>query len=119
LARNLRNEAYDIVKKLPDKEKYDLGSQMRKAAVSCTANIAEGYGRFHYQENIQFCRFSRGSIYEIQDHLITCLDNQYIKKMEYDAVFILSQNAIKVLDGYIRYLQRQQKNKKAINSQQM
>jgi len=39
--------------------------------------------------------------------------------MEYDAVFILSQNAIKVLDGYIRYLQRQQKNKKAINSQQM
>jgi len=108
LARKLRIEIYSIVKKLPPEERFDLGSQMRKAAVSCTANIAEGYGRFHFQENIQFCRVSRGSMYETQDHLISCLDNKYITQDEYDATWKLSENAIKVLDGYIRYLKKQQ-----------
>ena len=108
LARKLRVEIYGITKELPVEEKFDLGSQMRKAAVSCTANIAEGYGRFHFQENIQFCRVSRGSMYETQDHLITCLDNEYITRDEYDTIWKLSENAIKVLDGYIRYLKKQQ-----------
>ena len=108
LARKLRGDIYDIIKRLPSEEKFDLGSQMRRAAVSCTANIAEGYGRFHYQENIQFCRISRGSMYETQDHLITCIDNEYISKEVYDKILELSMNAIKVLDGYIRYLKKKQ-----------
>ena len=108
LARKLRIEIYEIIKKLPAEERFDLASQMRKVAVSCTANIAEGYGRFHFQENIQFCRVSRGSMYETQDHLISCLDNKYITQDEYDATWKLSENAIKVLDGYIRYLKKQQ-----------
>ncbi len=111
LARKLRIEVYRIVKELPSEERFDLGSQMRKAAVSCTANIAEGYGRFHFQENIQFCRVSRGSMYETQDHLISCLDNKYITQDEYDATWKLSENAIKVLDGYIRYLNKQKSEK--------
>jgi four helix bundle protein len=85
-----------------------LASQLRRAAISCTANIAEGYGRFHFQENIQFCRISRGSMYEIQDHLLTSLDNEYIAKEEYESIWDLSVNAIRVLDGYIRYLKKQQ-----------
>ena len=47
-------------------------------------------------------------MYEIQDHLITCLDEEYIAKEEYDSVWGLSENAIRVLDGYIRYLRKQQ-----------
>ncbi len=97
---------YSVIKELPTEERYDLASQMRRAAVSCSANIAEGYGRFHYQENIQFCRISRGSMYETQDHLITCIDNEYISKELYDKIWELSLNAIKVLDGYIRYLKK-------------
>ncbi len=112
LARKLRAEIYDIIKRLPSEEKFDLGSQMRRAAVSCTANIAEGYGRFHYQENIQFCRISRGSMYETQDHLITCIDNKIISKEIYDKIWELSMNAIKVLDGYIRYLKKKADVKK-------
>lgn len=109
LARKLRIAVYELTKGLPKLEQFDLGSQMRRTAVSCTANIAEGYGRFHYQENIQFCRMSRGSMYEIQDHLITCLDNRYIAKDVYDTIRGLSMNAIKVLDGYIRYLRKEMK----------
>lgn len=48
MARKLKNEVYNVIMCLPKEEKYDLASQMRRAAVSCTANIAEGYGRFHY-----------------------------------------------------------------------
>ena len=106
LARKLRVAVYSVIKELPTEERYDLASQMRRAAISCSANIAEGYGRFHYQENIQFCRISRSSTYETQDHLITCIDNQYISKELYDKIWELSMNAIKVLDGYIRYLKK-------------
>jgi four helix bundle protein len=106
LARKLRVAVYSVIKELPTEERYDLASQMRRAAISCSANIAEGYGRFHYQENIQFCRISRGSMYETQDHLITCIDNEYISKELYDKIWELSLNAIKVLDGYIRYLKK-------------
>jgi four helix bundle protein len=104
IARELRTALYKIVKQLPSEEKYILASQIMRVAISCTANIAEGYGRFHYQENIQFCRISRGSMYEAQDHLITCLDNNYINKEEYEKVYNISSNAIKVIDGYIRFL---------------
>ena len=106
LARKPRVAVYSVIRELPTEERYDLASQMKRAAISCSANIAEGYGRFHYQENIQFCRISRGSMYETQDHLITCIDNEYISKELYDKIWELSLNAIKVLDGYIRYLKK-------------
>jgi four helix bundle protein len=109
LAKELRVASYKIVKLLPPEEKYNLASQMIRSAISCTANIAEGYGRFHYQENIQFCRISRGSMYEVQDHLITCLDNNYINEEEYDKAYNISTNAIKVIDGYIRFLKNKSK----------
>ena len=69
----------NILPKIPKYEKYSLNIQIRKACISSTANIAEGYGRFHYQEGIQFYRISRGSFYELKDHLITCFDLGYIE----------------------------------------
>ena len=118
LARELRIAVYSLIEKLPTEEKYNLASQLRRAAISCTANIAEGYGRFHFQENIQFCRISRGSMYEIQDQLITCLDNEHIAKEEYETIWDLAKNAIRVLDGYIRYLKKQQSTKRAKNNEE-
>ena len=106
IARELRTALYKIARNLPAEEKFNLASQMMRVSISCTANIAEGYGRFHYQENIQFCRISRGSMYEAQDHLITCIDNEYIGKEQYDKIWDLSVNSIKLLDGYIRYLKK-------------
>jgi len=111
LARQLRNELYNLIKILPVEEKYNLSDQIRRDAVSITSNIAEGYGRYHYQENIQYCRQSRGSLYEIQDHLITCLDQKYISKDRFDKLNDLVLNTIKALDGYIRYLNNQKLKK--------
>jgi len=107
IGREIRRRVYAIVKRLPKEEQYSLGSQMRRAAISVTANIAEGYGRYHYQENIQFCRQSRGSLYELQDHLITCLDEGYTTRQEYEEVYALTESGLKAFNGYIRMLQKQ------------
>jgi len=61
-AREFRKEIYKLARKLPAEERFNLASQMRRAAVSITNNIAEGHGRFHFQESIQFFRHSRGSM---------------------------------------------------------
>ncbi len=96
-----------ILPGLPKEELYALGSQIRESAVSITANIAEGYGRFHFQEGIQFYRISRGSMYELKDHLITCLDLQYADKKMFDEGILLIEEAKKTLNGYINYVKEQ------------
>ena len=64
----------EVIPTLPVDERYNLGVQIRRASVSVTANISEGYGRYNHQECIHFYRIARGSIYELKDHLTTCLD---------------------------------------------
>ena len=92
-----------IIKTLPKEEKA-LVSNIRRAARSTTRNIAEGYGRFHFKENIQFCRISRGSLYELVDDLITLKDENYISTEEYSKLRGQVQTSIKILNGYINYL---------------
>jgi len=103
-AREIKMEIYLIANKLPEQEKYNLASQMRKAAISVTANIAEGYGRYHYQENIQFLRIARGSLYELKDHLISCLDFNYIKQNTFKRLESIILSDIRLIDGMIRHI---------------
>ena len=105
--RELKKKYEKLAKSLPPEEKYRLSDQIIRSARSTTQNIAEGYGRFYYQENIQFCRVSRASLYELLDHLITCLDNDYIKEKEYSLLRTESITGIKLINGYIRYLNKQ------------
>jgi len=63
-----------IIPALPQSEKVNLGLHIRKASISTTANIAEGYSRLHYREGVQFYRIARGSLYELKDHTISCID---------------------------------------------
>lgn len=83
-SRKLRSEFYRLVEAFPRDEAYGLVAQIRRAAVSVTANLAEGYSRYSYQENLQSCRQSRGSLYEVRDHLTTALDARYISREKYD-----------------------------------
>jgi four helix bundle protein len=108
--RQARQHLSLIIKKLPSHEKYSLADNMRRASGSITENIAEGYGRYHYGENIQFCRISRGSVYELMDQLITALDEGYISKEEYTSNRNLLEKAKGLLNGYINYLNRAKKN---------
>ena len=101
-----------ILPKLPYHEKDNLIIQIKKASVSSTANIAEGYGRFHYQEGIQFYRIARASIYELKDHILTCVDVGYIN----DDLLNIGMNLIEkskiTLNGYIKFVNHQKENDK-------
>ena len=77
---------------------------MKRAARSATQNIAEGFGRFHYKENLQFCRISRGSLFELNDDLITSIDEGFINKEDYELGRNKISNALALLNGYIKYL---------------
>ncbi|MCF7873917.1 MAG: four helix bundle protein [Candidatus Omnitrophica bacterium] len=109
-AREFRKEMYKLIKELPAKEKYNLVSQIRRASLSLTNCIAEGHGRYHYQENIQFLRQSRGSLEELIDDLNTCIDEQYLEEPRLNKLKEKAYEVLKKLNGYIKYL-RSQKNK--------
>ena len=78
VCRDLRTQIATIVRTFPKEEQYRLQDQLIRASRSVTANLAEGYGRFHYAENIQFARQARGSLYEIIDHLTVAQEEKLI-----------------------------------------
>jgi len=106
-SRILRNDITKLTRKFPNDEKFRLTDQLIRASRSVTANIAEGFGRYHYQENIQFCRLSRGSLFEIKDHITVALDEGYINTSEHAVYNNQIQHCLKILNGYISYLKKQ------------
>lgn len=105
-AQELRNEISTISKAFPVEEKYRLTDQILRSSRSVTTNIAEGYGRYHYQENIQFCRIARGSLTETLDHLILARDEGFLNEEELIRFEGKLDECLKVLNGYINYLKR-------------
>jgi len=102
--KELRLEVTNLVKTFPSSEQYRLTEQMIRCSRSITNNIAEGYGRFHFKENIQFCRVSRGSLYELLDQLQIALENQYIDTTKLSVLESKIETCLKLMNGYINYL---------------
>lgn len=102
--------AKEVLPVLPKDERYRLGDQMLRAARSTTANIAEGYGRYHYMDNAKFCSNSRGSCWEVLDHLITANDENMISLELVQKGRELVDHAIKLINGYMNYLKKAAKS---------
>ena len=103
--RTFRKKISIIVRNyFPKTEIYHLSAQILDSARSITANIAEGFGRFHYQENIQFCRQARGSLTETMEHIITAYDDKYIEKETLSEINKDYKECLKQINGYIKYL---------------
>src|SRR5258706_9168722 len=83
---------------------------------SITANIAEGFGRYHHQENIQFSRQSRGSLDETLEHMIAAYDEKYITKNILTEINRDYKECLKQLNGYIKYLKTAKQETKIINN---
>ncbi|HUV41445.1 MAG TPA: four helix bundle protein [Sedimentisphaerales bacterium] len=105
-AREFRKKIYKLAEQLPEYEKYNLANQMRRAAVSLTNCIAEGHGRFHYQENIQFLRQSRGSLEELLDDINVSIDESYVDLGQLNELKKEGFGVLKKLNGYIKYLRK-------------
>ena len=106
-AQELAKLIYQLVlPKMPHEEKYNLSSQMRRAAVSIPANIAEGYGRYYYQETIRFCYLARGSLMELSSHLQLAFDQGFLPN-EMKSIFDENLTDVhKLIQGYVNYLKR-------------
>ena len=110
-ARRLRIKISELAKTFPNDEKFGLTSQIVRAIRSVSHNIAEGYGRFHFRENAQFCRTSRGSLYEVLDQVIVANEEGYITENVLKETRKDILENIKILNGYINYLVKCAENK--------
>ena len=108
--RRFRKEVSILTKTFPADERFRLSDQLLRSSRSVTSNIAEGHGRYHYQENIQSCRQARGSLSESLDHLITALDEGYIDNNLLEKYRELYAHCLKLLNGYILYLKKKKNN---------
>lgn len=105
--RKLRLQIYEqVIPNVTSEEKYAFGSQIRRASQSITLNIAEGYGRFHYKEGLQFYRIARGSLYEIKDLLIMALDMKFIDQTTHDSLMESLEDAKATLAGFMIFVQK-------------
>ncbi len=95
-----------IVPALPVEEKWDLASQIRRSSKSVMANVAEGHGRYYYQETVRFCYMARGSLEETFSHLVAGRDLGYISDSHFQQAVDLTQETLRILSGYIAYLKR-------------
>lgn len=105
-ARLLRQTMSRVAKQFPSDERFRLTDQTLRASRSVPANIAEGYGRHHHQENLQFCRQARGSLSETLEHLNVALDEHYLGQDEYAVLREQLSEVWRILNGYIAYLTR-------------
>jgi len=103
-AREFRKAMYAVSRYLPDLEKYDLGRQIRRAAVSLTNNMAEGHGRFHYPDQIRFFLHSRGSLEELVDDLNVCSDENYVSDEQVEKLKEQACGVLILINGYLRHL---------------
>ena len=100
-------EIYSLTRLYPNQERYGLISQTNRAAVSIPSNIAEGLGRNTKKDSIQFLHISRGSAYELETLLSIALMIGFIDKELFYRVNEILEKNIQVINGFIRYLEKQ------------
>jgi len=94
----------DILPKLPSQEKWALVEQLRRSVQSVPANIAEGYGRYYFQESVRFCYIARGSLEETFSHLALAYHLGYFPDETYRSLTAEIQELRRMLNGYISFL---------------
>jgi four helix bundle protein len=108
--RIARDFAVTIYKKvvplLPPTEKYNLADQLRRAAASIPANLAEGHGRFYFQDNVRFCYIARGSLTEVQSHLALAKELGFITPEIYTNVTNEAEAVARAINSWIAYLKK-------------
>ena len=111
LAEKFSDEVWAIVIKWDYFAKDTVGKQMVRSADSISANIAEGYGRYHYKENRNFCYFSRGSIIETKGWLKKSKNRDLLSESDFNNLFETLQNIHIKLNAYLKFIGKPATNK--------
>ncbi len=101
---DLADTVYEITASFPKSEAYGLASQLQRAAVSIPSNIAEGWGRGRTKEYVQFLRYARGSLYEVETQLRIAARRQYIDSVRLDAALGTADEISRMLAGLLKAL---------------
>jgi len=109
-SRLLVKSVYQLSKSFPKEEQFGITNQLRRAAISVPSNLAEGSGRNHSKDSIQFFFIARGSLYEIETQLILASDLEFISRKQLDEVLEQVTRCKKLLNGFINYFQKQSTN---------
>lgn len=113
LGLEIVKKVYKISKDFPADEKYGLVIQIKRAAVSICANIAEGYGRYHYMDRTKFYLNARGSLFELESHLIISNQLGFLNNNDFNEIKGLSKNLSIKLNNLISKERRQEERKNA------
>jgi four helix bundle protein len=105
LARELKQRADVICEKPTVKRDFSFATQLRQAAASGPANLAEGFGRNFHPEFARFARIARASELEVLNHIIDARGRGYVDEIEFDQADHAAKKAIKAVNGLIRYLE--------------
>lgn len=95
-------DVYRITRAFPREEQFGLTSQLRRAAVSFTSNIAEGFSRVSRREKVQFYTVALGSLTEIQNQLLIARDIGYLSKDQFGSIASQTVEAHKITRGLVR-----------------
>lgn len=103
----LIKEVYRLLKKFPKEEQFAMCSQLRRASISITSNIAEGSGRVSNKEKVHFLHISYGSLMEVLSQMDIANDLEYITKEEFNKIEVLVENVGRPLSGLENYFSKQ------------
>lgn len=105
-----------VLPALPAEEKYGLNQQIRRASQSIPANIAEGHGRYYFQENVHFAYIARGSLEEVISHLSLAKELGFLPVELYDVLIAESEEILLLINGYVAYLKRARQGENEITN---
>ena len=103
---DLVQECHSISKTFPREKLFGIASQIRRAAVSVPANIAEGFGRWHRKEYAHHLRMAAGSVAELETHLSIALRLKYMEKVRTEALLRRAEEIGKMIAGLLKALSR-------------
>lgn len=111
-ARELTNQVYQVTNGKDFKRDFGLNGQIQRSAVSVMSNIAEGFGSRTPGTFVQFLGYARRSAAEVQSQLYVALDQNYIKREEFDALYEQAESCSRQLHGFIKYLMSVKKDQR-------
>ncbi|WP_298793049.1 four helix bundle protein [uncultured Allomuricauda sp.] len=104
-ARNLNKEIYELTRQVAFSKDFALRDQIRRASISISSNIAEGYGRKTNKEFIYFLNVAQASCYEVKSQLYLAMDVEYVNNAEFEKVYGICEEISKTIYGLIKHLE--------------
>ena len=111
LGKRLTVTAYKLTESFPEREIYGLANQIRRAAVSVPANVAEGFGRFHYMDRVKFFLNARGSLNELRSHLLIARELNFLDHGLLETAFEVIETLSIKLNNFISVTRKSQRLK--------